>query len=95
MKKIPLLLAVSSAIFVSSHVQAENKWTDMVEVGGVIEVEAQHVSPDGGADSSDIYVATAELGIGAKINENVSGEIVLKTVATPAAKPPPPTGKNT
>ena len=79
MKKTIISTAVAFAVF-STCVYAESgetSWTDKVEIGGVIEVEAQSVSPDGGDTESDIYVATAELGIGAKINDNVSSEIVL------------------
>ncbi|MBF0263740.1 MAG: LbtU family siderophore porin [Gammaproteobacteria bacterium] len=79
MKKLPLAFAVSSALILSTQTHAEEVISvmDAVEIGGLIEVEAQNVSPDGAASSSDIYVATAELGIGAKINKNVTADMVL------------------
>ena len=40
-----------------------------IELGGLIEVEATHVSPDGASDSSDINVTTVELGLISKVNE--------------------------
>ncbi len=52
-------------------------WFDKVEIGGLVEVEAQHISPDIGDNSSDIYVATAEIGIAAQVNDWTNAEIVL------------------
>ncbi len=52
-------------------------WTDNIEVGGVIEVEANHVSESGSADTSDIYVAWAELDISAAINSWTVADLVL------------------
>jgi hypothetical protein len=68
MKKTKLLIAMTAALGFQASVIAEPTW----ELGGVIEVEATS-----GEDTSDIAVATAELGIGAEINEKVSGEVVL------------------
>jgi hypothetical protein len=53
-----------------------NGWFEKVEVGGVVEVEANHSSPQGAADSSDINVATVEIGIAAQVNDWVAAEIV-------------------
>jgi len=55
----------------------EGGWFQNVEIGGVVEVEAQRISPDGGPDESDIYVATVELGIAAQINDWTETEVVL------------------
>jgi len=54
-----------------------SSWTNAIEIGGVVEVEAQSVSADGSDTESDIYVATAELGITGKVNDSVSAEMVL------------------
>ncbi|NNJ92895.1 MAG: carbohydrate porin [Gammaproteobacteria bacterium] len=60
-----------------SSSSTDGSWFKAVEIGGVVEIEAQQVSPDGAADTSDIYVATAELGVAAQVNDWVSAEIVL------------------
>lgn len=52
-------------------------WFDRVEISGVIEIEAGHNNPDTGDSSSDIVVATAEIGIAAQINDWVAGELTL------------------
>lgn len=52
-------------------------WFQHVEIGGVLEVEAGYNDPDSGGSSSDIAVATAEIGIAAQINDWVAGEITL------------------
>ena len=61
----------------SSTPEENENWFDNVNIGGVIELEAQNVSPEGSPDESDIYVATVELGISAKINEWTAAELVL------------------
>ena len=61
----------------SSNSEEKSNWVDNIEIGGVVEVEAQNVSPDGSPDESDIYVATVELGISAKINDWTEAEVVL------------------
>lgn len=53
-----------------------HRWTDSIEVGGVIELEAGHVSSDGD-DESDIVAATVEVGIAAQINDWVAAETTL------------------
>ena len=50
---------------------------EKISIGGVIEVEANHVDSDGADDESDIYVATVELGISAQINQWTAAEVVL------------------
>ncbi|HPE78593.1 MAG: LbtU family siderophore porin [Chromatiaceae bacterium] len=52
-------------------------WFQRVEISGVLEVEAGYNDPDSGGSSSDISLATAELGIAAQINDWVAGEITL------------------
>lgn len=44
---------------------------------GLIEIEASHSSPYVGGSSSDIIVATAELGASVKVNDQVSAGISL------------------
>lgn len=68
MKKNTLVLAILAAMGTHGIAYAEPS----VEIGGVVEIEASS-----GEDSSDIAVATAELGIAAQINEQVSAELVL------------------
>ncbi|MCB1800525.1 MAG: carbohydrate porin [Gammaproteobacteria bacterium] len=53
-------------------------WFNKVEVGGLIEVEASHVSADGANDDDDLVTGTVELGIAAQVNDWVGAEIVLK-----------------
>lgn len=52
-------------------------WFQKVEVGGTIEVEANHSRADGAPDTSDIAVSTVELGLNAQIHDWVGSEIVL------------------
>jgi len=52
-------------------------WFQSVEIGGVVEVEAGYNDSDTGDSSSDIVVATAEIGIAAQINDWVASEITL------------------
>jgi hypothetical protein len=52
-------------------------WFERIQIGGLIEVEASHSSPDGGSDSSDIITPTVELGITAQVSDWVSAELVL------------------
>lgn len=52
-------------------------WTDRVEIGGVIEVEAGYHDPYTGDSETDLVVATVEFGIAAQINDWVAGEITL------------------
>lgn len=52
-------------------------WWERVEIGGVIEIEAGANDPDTGDRSSDLVVATAEIGIAAQINDWIGSEITL------------------
>lgn len=52
-------------------------WFQNIELGGVVEIEAGYTDPATGNDASDIVVATAEIGIGAKINDWMASEITL------------------
>lgn len=52
-------------------------WFDKVEISGTVEVEAGYNDPDSGDSTSDIVVATAEIGIAAQINDWVASEITL------------------
>lgn len=52
-------------------------WTDTIEVSGLIEIEAGASDTESGDSTSDVTVATVELGIAANINEDLSAEIVL------------------
>lgn len=47
-----------------------------IEVSGLIEVQAKQMIDDEHGDSSDLTVPTAEIGIHAKINDWVSGDLV-------------------
>ncbi len=53
------------------------EWWQGVEMSGVIELEAAASDPYEGSETSDVVVATAEIGIAAQINDWVAGEIVL------------------
>ena len=55
------------------------EWWQGVEMSGVVEVEASHTDSDGfsGADTSDIAVATVELGIDARINDWTRANVTL------------------
>ncbi|MBN1907919.1 MAG: LbtU family siderophore porin [Deltaproteobacteria bacterium] len=82
--KIGLCLIAGWAFNISS-VYAEDllKWAERINISGVVEVEAAHESMDfsdpgeSDTDSSDIALATVELGIDAEINKHVSGHVVL------------------
>jgi len=54
------------------------KITENISLGGLIEVEASFEdNEESGEDTSDIVLATVELGIDAEINENVTGHVLL------------------
>ncbi|MEJ2425381.1 MAG: LbtU family siderophore porin [Candidatus Thiodiazotropha sp.] len=55
----------------------EESLLDRFVFNGVIEVEAQQISPDEGDNSSDLYLPTLELGVAAQVNDWTSAEIVL------------------
>lgn len=48
-----------------------------VEIGGVVEVELSSGKDETGTKSSDLALATVELGISAEINDRVSGNLVV------------------
>ncbi len=52
-------------------------WFQGVEIGGLVEVEGATGEDFSGADSSDIVLATAEIGMLAQINDITEAEIVL------------------
>jgi len=54
-----------------------DNWADVIEIGGLIEVETSVSDPDAGSTSSDTVVATVELGLAATISEQLSVEIGL------------------
>ena len=55
----------------------EDEWSNSIEIGGLIEVEAAYVDPSGADEESDVAVATVELGIAAEITDMASAEVVL------------------
>ena len=55
----------------------EDEWSNSVEIGGLVEVEAAYVDPSGADEESDVTVATVELGIAAQITDTVSAEVGL------------------
>ena len=66
-----------SAVAERAAPTADPDWTDRIEIGGVVEIEAGHHSPYTGDDTSDVTVATVELGIAAQVNDWVAAEIGL------------------
>ncbi len=56
---------------------ATGSLVDRILFSGLLEVEAQQISPDEGDRSSDLYLATMELGVAAQVNDWTSAEIVL------------------
>lgn len=68
MKTSRLALAATTTLILNSTVIA----APAIEIGGLLEVEATS-----GEDTSDIAVATAELGFSGQVNDKVSGEVVL------------------
>jgi hypothetical protein len=52
-------------------------WSDRIEIGGLIEIEADLQEVDDADRESGLTLATAELGIAARISPAVRGEIVL------------------
>jgi hypothetical protein len=53
------------------------EWFKRLELGGLVEIEASHVSNDHAPDSSDLIVSTMELGIITQVNEWVGAEVLL------------------
>lgn len=54
-----------------------DSWLGRVEIGGLVEVESGYSKADGADASSDLSIATVELGIAAQVNDWVSAETVL------------------
>jgi len=52
-------------------------WFQGVEMGGVVEVEANHTDPYTGRSSNDLVLATVELAISSQVNDWVRADIVL------------------
>jgi hypothetical protein len=52
-------------------------WSDRIQIGGAIEVEAGYHSPYTGKDTSDLVVSTIELGVDAQLNDWVAGKVTL------------------
>ncbi len=61
----------------TNAIAEKTTWHDSVTVSGVVEVEAGAASNYNGDDSSDISLATMELGIEAVLSEQVTGSLVL------------------
>jgi hypothetical protein len=55
----------------------EATWYDRLRFSGLIEIEASYTDPDSDDSESDLVVATAELGVEAELNENLSAALVL------------------
>lgn len=73
MKKAPLSIALASILGI--HAGAHAKPT--LEIGGLVEVEAFSGKDAAGESTSDITVATVEVGLAARINDEVAAEVVL------------------
>ena len=56
---------------------ADDGWFNNIEISGLTEVEVGYNDPDSGDTTSDIVLATQELGIAAEVTEWVSAEAVL------------------
>lgn len=52
-------------------------WFKKLELGGLVEVEASHLSSDSGPDSSDLIVSTLELGVITQVSDWVGAEVLL------------------
>ena len=55
----------------------DDHWINNIEIGGLIETEASYNDPDEGDSSSDVVLATMELGVATQVNEWVSAESTL------------------
>lgn len=56
--------------------RAGGGWLERIEIGGLIEIEANRVSAPGVPDTRDLAVATVEIGIRADVNDWVDAEVV-------------------
>ena len=70
-------LLKAGCIFTLPCVFTLNTHAADIEISGAIEIEAGFSSDFNDTDSSDITLATVELGIDAKINDRVSGHLLL------------------
>jgi len=59
------------------HKAAGDSWFNRLEISGLIEIEAATESVDDSDRESSLTLATAELGINARLSSNVSAEVVL------------------
>ena len=55
----------------------ESAWFKRMEFSGTVELEASHSDPFAGQSTSDLVVATAELGLAVQVHDWVSTEITL------------------
>lgn len=55
----------------------ESAWFKRIELSGTLELEASHSDPFAGQPTSDLVVATAEMGLAAQVHDWVAGEITL------------------
>jgi hypothetical protein len=53
-------------------------WLDRIEVGGLVQIDANHVSPAQGDDTSDITAHKLELELGARVNDWVGAQMLVK-----------------
>ncbi|MCY3824893.1 MAG: LbtU family siderophore porin [Nitrospinae bacterium] len=60
-----------------SRLTGGDKWFEAVEIGGAIDIRGIVTSPPEGDNETDLVVDSVELGIGAQVNDWVSGEVVL------------------
>lgn len=72
-RALPLALA---GLLVAAPFASAIQITDKIEVSGTIEVEANFTDSDADGDSSDISLATAELGVDVQLNEQISGHLL-------------------
>lgn len=72
-----ILAGVFLTGFCTNAIAEKTTWHDSVTVSGAVEVEASTASDYNGDDSSDISLATMELGIVAVLSEQVTGSLVL------------------
>jgi len=56
---------------------SSNSWYRNIEFSGLIEIEANHSNPYVGKNTSDMTLATVEMGIGSQVNDWTRADIVL------------------
>ena len=76
-----LINSLESRIKALEAINRTNKkvpvWSDKIAFAGLIELEAGYLKDYTDISSSDLVIATVQLGIQATINENISSEIVF------------------